>query len=163
MKHIRCPGCGAQIYSYNDKLDKDFHASAACRELYFQISYYTLSLKDSNFIHQLIVDSYAAQHSGAKTKPITISFALIGLYLVNERSYTGKKVQEAHMIMANKSKDWPNFKIPEEIKWMTVLDVIQSPNNKKEDSIKKWCKSVWNVWKPEKEHIETLVNRLLLV
>jgi hypothetical protein len=90
---VICPGCGVQLYSDNDNLDKDFNASLACLGLMFELSYYTLSLQDNYFIHQLIVDAYAAQHSGKDVKTITTAFALGGLFLVNERTYTGKQVQ----------------------------------------------------------------------
>ena len=97
---VVCPGCGVQLASENEKLDDQFHASAACRALSYELSYYTLSLQDSDFIHQLVVDTYAAQHVGPQVKPITIAFALVGLYLVCEKQYTGKHVQHTHMVLA---------------------------------------------------------------
>ncbi len=51
------------------------------QEAYNELSYYTLSHPDPAFIHQNIVDAYTAQHAGQDTKPIAITFALIGLYL----------------------------------------------------------------------------------
>ncbi|MFZ1043623.1 MAG: DUF5946 family protein [Anaerolineales bacterium] len=156
-----CPGCGAKIKTNNNNLDKDFNASAACRELVFQLSYFTLSLGDQDFIHQLVVDSYAAQHSGENTKPVTLTFALVGLYLVNELRYTGSGVQQVHMALAKKSKTWPSFNSPKGENWLTVQDVIQSPDNEKQEMIKKWSQSVWGPWKPEKEKIASLLKRHL--
>jgi hypothetical protein len=46
------------------------------------------------------------------TKPITIIFALIGLYLHLEKNFTGKEVQFAHMKLVKHRKNWPNFKLP---------------------------------------------------
>ncbi len=62
------------------------------QEAYNELSYYTLSHWDPSFIHQYIVDAYAAQHADEKSKSIKVAFALIGLYLHNEKHYSGKEV-----------------------------------------------------------------------
>jgi hypothetical protein len=156
-----CPGCGIQIYSDLEGLDRDFNASNSCRSLFYDLSYYTLSLRDSFFIHQLAVDAYAAQHSGERVKPIATTFALVGLFLVNERNYTGKQVQNAHMALAKKSKVWPNFSAPQDKAWLTVWDVTQSPNEERQGMIKKWNQSAWALWLPEKENVAALLKRYL--
>jgi hypothetical protein len=158
---VVCPGCGVSLVSDNMIPDRDFLASAACRKLVFELSYYTLSLGDEYFIHQLAVDAYAAQHSGPYVKPIATTFALVGLYLVNEKHYTGKQVQLAHMALAKKSKIWPLFIAPTDKKWMTVKTVVGSPMDKKEEMIKLWSASVWDAWKPEQEKVRILVKKYL--
>lgn len=60
---------------------------------YEQLSYYTLSLQDNEFIHQHIVDAYAAQMANENTKPISLIFALVGLYLCIEKNYNGREIQ----------------------------------------------------------------------
>jgi Family of unknown function (DUF5946) len=67
-------------------------------ERYYELSYYTLGHKDPGFIHQHIVDAFAAQTANQNTKPIKVAFALIGLYLYLEKDYTGKEVQLAHSL-----------------------------------------------------------------
>lgn len=42
---------------------------------------YTLAHRDPAFLHQHVVDAFAAQHADDSTKPITLVFALVGLYL----------------------------------------------------------------------------------
>jgi hypothetical protein len=160
---IICPGCGVKIISENTALDKDFNAAYVCRHLCYKLSYYTLALHDSYFMHQLVVDTYAAQHAGKYVKPVAIAFGLVGLYLVNEKNYTGKQVQLIHMALAKKSKVWPSFSVPKRKPWLTVKDVVESPNDKKQEMIKKWSKSVWEVWKPEQEKVEALLRQYLYV
>ena len=46
-----------------------------------ELSYYTLAHGDSAFIHQHVVDAYAAQHLRSSTSTIGAAFALAGLYL----------------------------------------------------------------------------------
>ncbi|MGB4837418.1 MAG: hypothetical protein WBP08_00365 [Saprospiraceae bacterium] len=55
-------------------------------EEFYELSYYTLGHKDMGyFIHQHIVDAYQAQTADKDTKPIAITFALVGLYLYLEK------------------------------------------------------------------------------
>jgi hypothetical protein len=159
--HIRCPGCGVTLPSSNQEMDTEFHASAACRQLCYELSYYTLSLHDEYFIHQLVVDTYAAQHADEHAKPIRTAFALIGLYLVCEKGYTGKQVQDAHKKLADQSKIWPIFSIPQKKARLTVADVLARSDEEKVSAIQEWCQSVWEIWKDEIQAIEELVNKYL--
>ncbi len=157
---VICPGCRLKIETTNSQIDRDFNASASCRELVYQLSYYSLSLRDDYFIHQLVVDTYAAQHSKIAEKPIRLAFALIGLYLVNEKGYTGKEVQLAHMAIGKISKVWPRFTIPKSKDWLTVKQVVESEHNIKEEMIKKWSRSVWEVWAQDKDVITGLLSNI---
>jgi hypothetical protein len=133
-----CPGCGLPL--------------SRCKELINELSLYTLSLQDEWFIHQLVVDTYAAQHVTSDQKPIAGSFALIGLYLVYEKGFTGKQVQRVHMQIARKQKIWPKF-IASTTKWeLTVEDVMKTPvGEKRDEMIRKWGKSVWQIWQQDQE------------
>jgi len=65
-------------------------------EAYDALCAYTLTRGDAAFIHQHVVDAFAAQSADEATKPITLTFALVGLYLHVERQFTGREVQRAH-------------------------------------------------------------------
>src|SRR5690348_4591092 len=65
------------------------------QEAYHELACYTLVHSDPAFIHQFIVDAYAAQHANAHSKPISVAFALAGLYLHLERGYSGRQVRTA--------------------------------------------------------------------
>jgi len=82
------------------------------QEAYNELSCYTLSHGDPSFIHQYIVDAYAAQYADEKSKPITVAFALVGIYLHIKKHYSGKEIQKAHMRLAKKKKQWPVFDLP---------------------------------------------------
>lgn len=64
-------------------------------DAYHELCGYTLTHGDPAFIHQHVVDAYAAQSATAETKPITLMFALIGLCLHVERQLNGRQVQRA--------------------------------------------------------------------
>jgi len=156
-----CPGCGLKLASNVQSINERFNTSGACWQLYGKLSVFTLSLRDKAFIHQLIVDTYAAQHSGPKVKPIATAFALIGLYLTFEKGYTGKQVQRTHMFLGKNRAAWPRFKPPQNKSALTVLDVLQSPESPYEAMIRKWGKSVWEMWQAEHENVRKLVEPLI--
>jgi hypothetical protein len=134
------------------------------QEQYDELSYYTISKRDSKFIHQYIVDAYAAQMADETTKPIKITFALIGLYLAVEKNFTGREVQLAHMYLAKNKQEWPTFELPENRGDITVADVLKVPAGDERDAmIKKWCESVWQAYEKSHEIIARLLDESLRV
>jgi hypothetical protein len=126
---------------------------------FYELTYYTLSHKNPNFIHQYVVDTYAAQTADENTRPIKITFALIGLYLHLEKQFSGKEVQNAHVLIAKKKKVWPKFVLPKNRGEVTVFDVLKiSPGEKRDEEIDKWSKSVWNEYKDQQEKIINLLK-----
>ena len=160
-----CPGCGLVLPSADGAMDTQYNASWACRELSGEVSAYSLALRDVDFIHQLVVDAYCAQHAGPTVKQIGIAFALIGLLLTFERGYTGRQVQRAHMRLGNKSKVWPRFEPPQArlaASCLTVQDVVQSPpGDARNAMITQWGKAVWDIWQPEHANVRALVEKTL--
>jgi Family of unknown function (DUF5946) len=137
--------------------DKMFMKSQ--QEEYDELAYYTLEKHDPEFIHQYIVDAFAAQTADAKTKPITLAFALIGLYLHLEKNYTGKQVQRAHMILGKTKKAWPKFELPSDRGAIKVTDVLAVPAGPERDAeINKWCVSVWKAYNKVYEQVKDLAQ-----
>jgi hypothetical protein len=129
------------------------------QEKYNELSYYTLSHPDPSFIHQHIVDAYAAQNADGNTKPITLAFALIGLYLYIEKNYSGKEVQKAHMQLAKKRKQWPVFDQPQARGALTVSSVLDAPPGPpRDEAIRKWCVSVWEAYRESHTKVIDLVQ-----
>jgi hypothetical protein len=140
-------------------MDQHYNASRACLDLYWELSAFTLSLQEPDFIHQLALDTYTAQHAGPNLKPIAPAFALIGLYLFLERGYTGREVQLAHIKLGNLHKQWPRFQVPATKATLTINDVLKG--NLTDDYralLAGWGKSVWEIWEPEHENIRQLVK-----
>jgi Family of unknown function (DUF5946) len=132
------------------------------QECYNELAFYTLAHKGENFIHQHIVDAYTAQTANDTTKPISIFFALAGLYLCVEKSYTGKQVQQAHMQMAKKKKEYPSIILPQSRGNITVSDVINIPPGPgRDEMIQQWCLSVWSAFANQQEKIILATERLL--
>lgn len=143
-----CSACGAELPT-----------NRSCRELCDELSAYTLTHGDPEFIHQYMVDAYAAQHFSRNTKQVTLAAALIGLYLFVERGYTGKQVQQAHMWLGNQMKGWPVFPAPLEHACLSVADALNAPPGPQRDEvIRQWARSVWEMWKPRRAQLETLLR-----
>lgn len=129
------------------------------QEGYNELALYTLSLRDPEFIHQYVVDAYCAQNADVTTKPIALTFALVGLYLHIEKGYSGRKVQLAHMEMGKNKRKWPVFEIPEDCGDITVHDVLQAKEGSDRDTmIVNWSASVWSAWSGSKKMILDLAN-----
>lgn len=158
-----CPGCGLSLPSADEQLDERYSASAACRQVYGELTAYTLSLPDVEFPHQLAVDTYAAQHASAKSKPIGLTFALVGLYLVCERNYTGKQVQKAHTLLAATRQPWPSWTPPTTRAALTVLDVLNAPEHERKQMLRQWERAVWQTWAPEQARVAKLVHQHLTI
>ncbi len=119
--------------------------SYADARAYHELSAYTLGLGDPAFIHQHVVDAYAAQTATSADRPIRLSQALVGLYLHVEYGLTGQQVQRVHQLLANQRPDWPNFALPADRGPMRVSDVIAEPAGaERAGAIERWSASTWD-------------------
>lgn len=128
-------------------------------DAYHELCAYTLSHGDPTFIHQHVVDTWAAQHADQNTKPIGLTFALVGLYLHIEKGVTGRNVQRAHMIMAKRKRDWPRFTLPSDRGSITAIDVLAAPPGPERDKeIDDWCRSVWKAFEENRPALVALLG-----
>lgn len=120
---------------------------ASEQDAYDELRCYTLAHRDPSFIHQHVVDAFTAQHADAQTKPIALTFSLIGLYLAVEKQLSGKHVQRVHMQLARHKRSWPAFALPHKRGPITALDVMAVPAGRERDkAIHAWCASVWGAF-----------------
>ncbi len=160
-KALDCPGkCRASGASaYNQAPHHGFRIMESERALLDELYFYTLAHQDPRFIHQHVVDAYAAQNAVEHSKPIGVAFALFGLYLHLEKGYTGRQVQAAHMQLAKKRTKWPSFELPATRGDVTVADVMAAPAGaERDDAIERWCASVWKAWSASHDEIARLLN-----
>ena len=128
-------------------------------EAYDRLRCYSLTHGDPAFIHQYVVDAFAAQHASSDTKPIGLAFALVGLYLAVEKNYSGKHVQRVHTLLARRRKQWPTFRLPETRGDITVRDVIDvAPGPDRDAMIRRWCASVWEAYRESRDQVVNLLR-----
>jgi len=127
---------------------------------YQELCAYTLTHGDAAFIHQHVVDAWAAQRAHAGSKPIGVFFALVGLYLHVERGFTGREVQLAHMALARRPEPWPVAVLPLASWPMTAVDVMAAPAGPDRDAkISAWAASVWAAYAGNRDAVEALLRR----
>lgn len=158
MEFTICPGCGLRLLKSDSLPEKKFNSSKECWELFCQLSALTPNY-DEEFIHQMAIDTYEAQHGGGDTKNIAVVFGLVGLYLSLEKNYSGRQVQKAHMILGEKNKEWPKLE-PPTFNWeYTVKDVLDSSLEKGlKEEIRKWAEVTWRGWGEQQKTIEDICN-----
>ena len=129
------------------------------QEAYDELCCYTLAHGDPRFIHQHVVDAFAAQSASHNTKRIGLAFALIGLYLHVEKQFSGKEVQRVHILLAQRKRDWPSFPLPVDRGSITAAEVLACPAGAARDkAIDDWCRSVWMAFRES----HSLVRKLVL-
>ena len=126
---------------------------------YEELQCYTLAHGDPAFIHQYVVDAFAAQHADEATKPITLTFALVGLCLHLDYGFSGRQVQRAHMAMARHKRAWPSFPLPEERGAITAADVASiAAGPERDTAIDRWCASVWTEFRQSHQAVVALLR-----
>ena len=129
------------------------------KDAYDELQGYTLGLGDERFIHQHVVDAWMAQHADGRTKPIGLTFALVGLYLHVQRGFSGRQVQRAHMFLARSKTAWPSFPLPEKRGSMTAAEIIAAqPGPERNRAIHAWCVSVWEPYRGSHQAVGELLK-----
>ena len=129
-------------------------------DAYDELQCYTLERGDATFIHQHVVDAWAAQQADERTKPIALTFALVGLYLHVERGFSGRQVQRAHMALARQKQDWPSFTLPHDRGSVIAIEVAAAPAGPQRDqAIDAWCASVWGAFRESRQAVAELLEQ----
>ena len=129
------------------------------KQLYYELSFYTLAHTAPSFIHQHIVDAFTAQTADENTKPISLIFSLAGLYLYLEKGFTGRQVQKFHLQMAKDKREWPTIVLPANRGTIDVSHVLAAaPGPGRDSMIYQWCASVWGAYKANRDAILALLK-----
>ena len=127
-------------------------------QAYHALCCYTLAHGDADFIHQHVVDAYAAQTADEHTKSLTLAFALIGLCLHVEFGFSGRQVQRVHMDLARRKRAWPRIPQPVDRGATTASHVVLLPEGPQRDlAIHEWSAVVWDAFRES----HALVRQLL--
>ncbi|MEO8452719.1 MAG: DUF5946 family protein [Gemmatimonadota bacterium] len=129
------------------------------RDAYYELQCYTLAHGDPAFVHQHVVDAWAAQNADERTKPIALTFALVGLYLHVERRMSGRQVQQVHQALARHKRTWPSFTLPPERGSITPTHVLAAPAGpERDEAIDAWCASVWSGFGESRQTVADLLE-----
>jgi hypothetical protein len=127
--------------------------------LFDELSFYTLAQPRSEFIHQLAIDTFTAQHATATTRPMAVVFAVLGLYLHAERGFAGLQIQRVHIQLAPLHLPWPSLSLPPQHADLTVADALAAaPGPARDAMIHRWCVAEWQVWSDNRAVIAHLLK-----
>lgn len=160
---IECPGCGLMLNNQNIGFSNRYNATGECYQKYSDLSSYTLGKPDASFIHQHVVDVYAAQHAGSNMKNITTVFSLIGLYYAIVHGFNGKQVQRVHALLSHRKYNWGELHPPDNTAYsLNVFDVMkEQPGENRDEMIRKWMNDVWECWSHQHVWIKDICSELL--
>jgi uncharacterized protein DUF5946 len=114
---------------------------------------------DAAFTLQYVVDAHAAQTATPHAKPISVAFALVGLYLHVEKGYSGRQVQRVHMRMARNNRPWPHVQLPVDRGAVTAATALEAtPGSERDKAIESWCRSVWDAFRDSRGTIVELLR-----
>ena len=155
-RHVRQQGRTDAItraqFSWSTALDMD-----PIRVAYDEVYAYTMGRP--GFILQHVADAFAVQTANAVSKPIGVMFGLVGLYLHVEKQFSGRQVQQVHMKLGRRKREWPRVCLPEDRSKMTVADVLATSAGPERDrAIDDWCRSVWTAFGGNRQTIIALLR-----
>jgi Family of unknown function (DUF5946) len=120
---------------------------------------YVYTMGRPGFILQHVVDAFAVQTANDESKPISVVFGLVGLYLHVEKQFSGRQVQRVHMELGRRKQQWPRVYVPEDRGTITVADVLAASAGPDRDmAIDNWCRSVWTAFGANRQTIIALLQ-----
>ena len=152
-----CPGCGLVMPKRDNATGHEYiNASPECWSVYTEVleAEYSNGLLFAQ-VHQLTVDTYAAQHAGGRHPDKSLAVHLAGLYLVLGRGLPQSVISQHRQRLATNVKVWPHFTPPEPIKSFTVFDVALADSHF--NAVKEWSQLVWKAWSPHHAGIAQFV------
>jgi len=139
----------------------DYNTSPECWRIFTEV----LGKEFSNAVlfgqvHQLTVDTYAAQHAGGKHRDKSVIIHLCGLHLILDRGARPTSVPKSFQRLARVVRVWPHVHVPRpaDMTAMTVFDValVESAEDHAR-LVREWAKSVWRAWSPHYPQIRDFV------
>lgn len=163
--HSPCPGCGLVLPSGNTvAYDGYYNTSTACWSVYTEV----LAAEYSDAVlfgqvHQLTVDTYAAQHAGGGHPDKSVGIHLAGLHLAFEGGVKPPDIPPLLQRLAQSIEQWPHYEppaLPDDVP--TVFDVALAEDMSEHiDRSKAWARRVWTAWAPHHNAVADLVTRNL--
>ena len=127
------------------------------RAAYDELYVYTMGR--GGFVLQHAVDAFGAQTASEDTKPIGLTFALVGLYLRVEKQFSGVRIQQVHMQLGKRRRQWPKIPPPKDRGSITAAQVLAVPAGPDRDlAIDAWCRSVWSAFRDSHQTIIDLLR-----
>ena len=152
---LRCPGCGLMSPAYDGPTHPYIESSAACWAAFGEVVAADYSSAERMAFHQVVVDTYAAQHPGAgdRRQVQSVSLHLMTLCLFLEHDVTPSLGPELHRQMIRR----PVFHRLERA-GLGALTVKHVPTDGPADVVRaaayEWARSVWVTYEQHRPVVE---------
>ena len=137
-----------------------FHASSECWDVFTEV----LGKEFDNAVlfgrvHQLTVDTYAAQHAGGRHRDKSVVIHLCGLHLMLDRGLRPTDVPPLFQRLAGAVKSWPHLSPPNDLSAITVFPVALAETLQEHaGKVREWATYVWRGWSPHHELIRGFLD-----
>ncbi len=146
-----CPGCGLTAPESAGPTPEEHSASAACWAMYGQVLARSYTNPGYRAVHQVVVDSYAAQHAGgtSRREVQSVGLCLMTLCLFVENGVDPAQGPTLHKQMVAHRPDFTWLTPPDQRGLMTIADVFRARDADEHSRlVRDWGRQVWQAWAP---------------
>jgi hypothetical protein len=146
-----CPGCGLTAPDTGDVPPAEHVASTACWRLYGELLARDYTDPVYRRVHQMVVDAYAAQHAGGRSRREiqTVALCLMTLCLFLEDGVDPADGPRLHRQMVRVRPPFNWLQPPPQQHLLTVADVLAAQDAAEHERlVRQWAGQVWQAWAP---------------
>ncbi|MEO8328728.1 MAG: DUF5946 family protein [Candidatus Nanopelagicales bacterium] len=161
-----CPGCGEQFPAVVAPTHPYLDASPACWQQFGLLLAAQYSNAERMGFHQVVVDTYAAQHPGTlkdRRQVQSTGIHLITLCLFLDHGVDPVHGSKLHARMVNRPT-FQGLKVPEQRGLLTVTSVPTSgPAVDARNAAYAWAEDVWRAWSEHHDAIRSWLQSAALL
>jgi hypothetical protein len=151
-----CPGCGVVLPAVDGPRHDYIGSSAACWAKFGELLAVEFENPSYFAVHQLTVDTYAAQHPGEpsrrSTQSVTLHLITLGLTVETGAAPAAGTKLHARLTGGAPLDTW--LEPPPMSGRLTVVDALDAPNAAEHRRrIEAWAADVWAAWAPHHETV----------
>ncbi|MBT2226963.1 DUF5946 family protein [Nonomuraea sp. NEAU-A123] len=160
-----CPGCGLVAPATGGPFPDERGASAECWGRYGELLARSYGIAEYRHVHQLVVDSYIAQHPGGDSRRAVqgVALCLMTLCLFVEDDADPREGAALHKQMMADRPDYFHWLRPPPLHGlMTAVDVLAARDAAEHERLVwAWGRDVWRAWAPHHATIRGWNTRTL--
>jgi hypothetical protein len=145
----RCPGCGMLSPAGGHPAPPEFSASPGCWRRYGELLARSFGTSEYRSVHQLVVDSYVAQHPTNATRRSVqqVALCLMTLDLFLEQGWDVARGPDLHERMVTNLPELRALDPPNTTTNLTVEHVLGANDIAAyHHLVQAWAQQVWNAW-----------------
>lgn len=146
----RCPGCGMMAPEGSTPVPPEYRASSGCWQRYGELLARSYDAPEHRSVHQLVVDTYVAQHpaDASRRSVQQLALCLMTLDLFLEQGWDVKLGPQLHQRMMANLPELHALDPPETWTDLTVEHVLAVEDAATyRELVRAWSQQVWSRWR----------------